>query len=67
MVRWRKERSLSKEGTLSSSNLVHLTWEDPIVNEDDVKNGVEWMVKVLKKGTKLPELQKQWPFGYLHS
>ena len=45
---------------------VHITWADPEDNEDDLKAGAEWVLKVFKKGTLLRNLQKQWPHGYLH-
>ena len=37
---------------------VRITWADPDGNEDNVKRGTEWLLKVFKKGTLLRELQK---------
>ena len=45
---------------------VHMTWLNPKQNEDDVTEGIEYVLKVFKKGTLLRDLQKQWPHGYLH-
>ncbi|KAG0586750.1 hypothetical protein KC19_2G114200 [Ceratodon purpureus] len=40
-------------------------WWNSEYNERDVKDGIEWVVKVFKKGTCLRQLQVQWPHGYL--
>ncbi|KAG0625451.1 hypothetical protein M758_2G056500 [Ceratodon purpureus] len=42
-----------------------VNWRVPEDNEDDEKKGVEWVVKVFKKGTSLRQLQEQWPHGNL--
>jgi hypothetical protein len=42
----------------------HITWENPKMNERDHEMGLEWVLKVFKKGTLLHHLQSQWPHGY---
>jgi hypothetical protein len=44
---------------------VHVTWANPKFIENDFKDGVEFVLKVFKKGTLLRHLQSQWPLGYL--
>jgi hypothetical protein len=43
----------------------HVTWAYPKENETDLEAGIEWVLKVFKKGTLLRCLQLQWPEGYL--
>ncbi|KAG0603194.1 hypothetical protein M758_10G073700 [Ceratodon purpureus] len=42
-----------------------VTWWDPEDNEEDEREGVEYVVKVFKKGTFLRDLKSQLPHGLL--
>jgi hypothetical protein len=44
---------------------VQVTGQDPKWNEENRRDGVEWVVKVFRKGTFLRDLQLQVPTGYL--
>ena len=43
----------------------HIKWANPILNEDDLEKGTEWVLKVFKKGTFLRHLKSQLPQGFL--
>ena len=43
----------------------HVKWANPILNEEDVEKGTEWVLKVFKKGTFLRHLKSQLPQGLL--
>jgi hypothetical protein len=45
----------------------HITWANPLTIQWDIEYGIEWVIKVFKKGTLLRHLQSQWPQGYLHA
>jgi serine/threonine protein kinase len=44
---------------------VQFTSHDPEVNEENRRDGIEWVLKVFRKGTFLRDLQLQVPSGYL--
>jgi serine/threonine protein kinase len=53
------------EGGQAELYNAHVTWWNPENNEDDLRDGREFVVKVFKKGTFLKELQSQLPQGLL--
>ena len=40
-------------------------WQNQEFAEDDMENGIEYVLKVFKKGSFLRHLQKRWPNGFL--
>ncbi|KAG0586035.1 hypothetical protein KC19_2G058500 [Ceratodon purpureus] len=59
------EEKAFAEGGQAELFHAHVNWRVPKDNENDLKEGVEWVVKVFKKGTSLRQSQVQWPHGYL--
>ncbi|KAG0585021.1 hypothetical protein KC19_3G251500 [Ceratodon purpureus] len=59
------EEKAFAEGGQAELFHARVDWWHPKYNEDDEKEGREWVVKVFKKGTSLRQLQVQWPHGYL--
>ncbi|KAG0586745.1 hypothetical protein KC19_2G113700 [Ceratodon purpureus] len=53
------------EGGQAELYHARVIWANPYHNDNDLKEGIEWVVKVFKKGTSLRQLQVQWPHGYL--
>ena len=51
------------EGAQAELFHASVTWKDAEFNEHCEREGVEWAVKVFKKGTLLHQLQSQWPQG----
>lgn len=44
-----------------------IQWNEPWRNEEDLRRGKKWALKVFKKGTSLRQLQLQWPRGILQN
>ncbi|KAG0625440.1 hypothetical protein M758_2G055500 [Ceratodon purpureus] len=59
------EEKAFAEGGQAELFHARVIWRVPEDNELDLKEGIEWVVKVFKKGTSLRQLQVQWPHGYL--
>ena len=53
------------EGGQAELYEVHVKWQKPRHNEEDVRKGREYVLKVFKKGTFLRDLQLQLPKGLL--
>ena len=53
------------EGAQAELFHCHVKWPNPEMNEEDVKKGIEWVLKVFKKGTFLHHLKSQLPQGLL--
>ena len=51
------------EGAQAELFHASVTWKDAELNEEAKREGVEWALKVFKKGTSLHQLQSQWPQG----
>lgn len=51
------------EGGQAELYHAHVKWKDPKTNDWDLENGVEYVLKVFKKGTLVRHLQPQWPHG----
>jgi hypothetical protein len=53
------------EGGQAELYNAHVKWWNPEANEEDVREGIEYVLKVFKKGTFLRDLQLQLPRGLL--
>ncbi|KAG0598757.1 hypothetical protein M758_12G098600 [Ceratodon purpureus] len=53
------------EGAQAELFHAHVQWRNPKSNERDQEDGIEWVVKVFKKGSLVRHLQQQWPHGLL--
>ncbi|KAG0627604.1 hypothetical protein M758_2G214400 [Ceratodon purpureus] len=67
---WKRAGSLEighkfAEGGQAELFHANVTWTESEDNERCREYGVEWVLKVFKKGTRLRHLQSQWPHGML--
>ena len=53
------------EGAQAELFHAHVTWRNSKDNKVDVEHGIEWVVKVFKKGAFLRHLQRQLPHELL--
>ena len=51
------------EGAQAELFHARVKWSDPEMNEWDLEDGSQWVLKVFKEGTLLRDLQLQWPEG----